>query len=272
MSSTAFALGKMPATIGDPVSYALITADGPLDLAPFIGHDLQLQATGRLSCSICGREVRKFYGQGMCFPCLRDAPEASECIIRPELCKAHLGEGRDPDWEIANHASEHIVYLSRTSAPTQKSSGIKVGVTRSTQVPTRWIDQGAVAALPIAKVPFRQLAGMIEVELKASMSDRTDWRGMLSAVDSMEEELLLLRDRIPALLPAQIRSYLLPSEQVALIHYPVLQYPSKVKSVQLAKQALVKGRLAGIKGQYLIWEDGQVLNVRNHSGYHVEIN
>lgn len=257
--------------MGEPVSYSLITANGPMDLSLFVGQEFQLQAIGRLTCIICGREVRKFYGQGMCFPCLQSAPEASECIVRPELCRAHLGEGRDPDWEIAHHATEHIVYLSRTSSPSLKSSGIKVGVTRSTQVPTRWIDQGAVAALPIARVPFRQLAGLIEVELKASMSDRTDWRAMLSAVDGAEDELLSLRERIPGLLPAQLHSYLLPAEEPTLIHYPVLHYPAKVKSVQLAKQPLVKGRLVGIKGQYLIWEDGQVLNVRNHSGHHVEI-
>lgn len=271
MDHTSFALGKMPTSMGDPVSYSLITANGPLDLAPYIGREFQLRATGRLTCCVCGREVRKFYGQGMCFPCLRDAPEASECIVRPELCKAHLGDGRDPDWEIAHHATEHIVYLSRTSSASQKSSGIKVGVTRSTQVPTRWIDQGAVAALPIARVPFRQLAGLIEVELKASMSDRTDWRAMLTAVDGVETDLLSLRERIPSLLEAKLQPYLLAAEETTLIHYPVLLYPAKVNSVQLAKQALVKGRLVGIKGQYLIWEDGQALNVRNHSGYHVEI-
>lgn len=257
--------------MGGPVSYSLITANGPMDLSLFIGQEFHLRATGRLTCIVCGREVRKFYGQGMCFPCLQSAPEASECIVRPELCRAHLGEGRDPDWEIAQHATEHIVYLSRTSSPSAKSSGIKVGVTRGSQVPTRWIDQGAVAALPIARVPFRQLAGLIEVELKASMSDRTDWRAMLSAVDGAEQDLLSLRERIPGLLPSQLHCYLLPAEEPILIHYPVLYYPTKVKSVQLAKQPLVQGRLVGIKGQYLIWEDGQVLNVRNHSGHHVEI-
>jgi hypothetical protein len=41
--------------------------------------------------------------------------------------------------------------------------------------------------------------------------------------------------------------------------------------MQLAKEPLVEGRLIGIKGQYLMWEDGRVLNVRNHSGYHVTL-
>ncbi len=125
-----------------------------------------------MTCVSCGRGVTKFYGQGFCFPCFRDAPEASECIVRPELCRAHLGEGRDPAWERDHHDTEHFVYLSHTG-------GIKVGVTRGTQVPVRWIDQGAVLALPIARTPYRQLAGAIEVALKAHFADRTNWRKML---------------------------------------------------------------------------------------------
>ena len=240
-------------------------------MAPFIGQAFTLRATGRLTCTCCGKEVRKFYGQGMCFPCLQNAPEASECIVRPELCRAHVGEGRDPDWEIAHHATEHTVYLSRTSAPTATSTGIKVGVTRSTQVPTRWIDQGAVAALPIARVPYRQLAGLIEVDLKRSLSDRTDWRGMLRAVGSDASDLYALIETIPQLLNEGLHRYLLPDEAATALLYPVLLYPAKVTSVQLAKTPEVSGRLAGIKGQYLIWEDGRVLNVRNHSGYHVSV-
>lgn len=261
----------MPALLGDPVSYSLLTPEGTMDLSACVGKHFTVRATGRLTCTLCGREVRKFYGQGMCFPCLQNAPEASECIVRPELCRAHVGEGRDPDWEIAHHATEHTVYLSRTSAPTTTSTGIKVGVTRSTQVPTRWIDQGAVVALPIARVPYRQLAGLIEVDLKRSLADRTDWRGMLRAVGSDPGDLSKLRDTLPQLLSEEFHRHLLPNEEATTLHYPVLIHPAKVTSVQLAKSPEVSGRLAGIKGQYLIWEDGRVLNVRNHSGYHVSL-
>ncbi len=130
---------------------------------------------GILTCASCGKRVKKFYGQGFCFPCLQSAPEAAECIIRPELCRAHLGEGRDPDWERAHHMTEHAIYLSYTG-------GVKVGITRSTQVPVRWIDQGAVSALIIARVPYRQLSGLIEVDLKRLFADRTNWRAMLKLV------------------------------------------------------------------------------------------
>jgi hypothetical protein len=259
----------MRSQVGDIVGYALDTADGETDLMPYIGRTLALEATGRLSCTACGRPVRKFYGQGFCFPCLQNAPEASECIVRPELCRAHLGEGRDVNWEIAHHATEHTVYLSRTSAPSDKSSGIKVGVTRSTQVPTRWVDQGAVSALAIARVPYRQLAGLIEVDLKRSLADRTDWRAMLRAVEPEVNGLLELRDRMPDLLSPHLHSYLVREKEPVVFQYPVHSHPAKVTSVQLARTARVEGTLAGIKGQYLIWEDGRVLNVRNHSGYHV---
>lgn len=249
---------------GDPVAYVLDTAEGPLELAPFIGSRFILRATGRITCVHCGRAIRKAYGQGFCFPCLQSAPEAAECIVRPELCRAHLGEGRDPAWEAAHHATGHTVYLSRTG-------GIKVGVTRSTQVPTRWIDQGAVAALAIARTPYRQLAGLIEVDLKRSLADRTDWRAMLRAVDPGQEALLHLRDRCPELLDPGLHEWLLPDEAPLVLRYPVLVHPAKVASVRLDKTPEVDGRLVGIKGQYLIWEDGRVLNVRNHAGHHAEV-
>jgi hypothetical protein len=261
----------MSVMLGDPVIYSLITPAGALDLSSFVGKHFTVRATGRLTCILCGREVRKFYGQGMCFPCLQNAPEASECIVRPELCRAHVGEGRDPDWEIAHHATEHIVYLSRTSSATATSTGIKVGVTRSTQVPARWIDQGAVAAIPIARVPYRQLAGQIEVDLKRSLADRTDWRGMLRSVVPDANDLSTLRDSLPQILNGSLLPYLVLDEEPTIMHYPVLGYPAKCTSVQLAKTPEVSGRLVGIKGQYLIWEDGRVLNVRNHCGYHVTV-
>ncbi|MCB0795378.1 MAG: DUF2797 domain-containing protein, partial [Flavobacteriales bacterium] len=162
-------LTKMLAGLHEQVSYALQLDDGPFPLDEWVGREIQIRATGEMTCVSCGRTVRKFYGQGFCFPCLRDAPEASECIVRPELCQAHLGKGRDVEWERRHHDTEHVVYLSRTG-------GIKVGVTRSDQVPVRWIDQGAVEAVIIARTPYRQLAGLIEVELKKHFKDRTDWR------------------------------------------------------------------------------------------------
>lgn len=257
-------LRKMLAGFDGRVHYALPLIDGPLELAPFIGNRFTVRATGVLSCTSCGKRVKKFYGQGFCFPCLQSAPEASQCIIRPELCKAHLGEGRDPEWEQEHHVSEHVVYLSYTG-------GIKVGITRSTQVPIRWIDQGAVSALIIARVPYRQLAGLIEVDLKRLFADRTNWRAMLKLVAADHDALFEAWSVARNALREDLQQYLLPYEMPLDMNYPVLAYPPKVISVQLDRTPEVSGRLLGVKGQYLIWEDGCVLNVRNHSGYHVEV-
>lgn len=256
-------LSKMRAELGSSVRYAL-PFEQPLDLTPFIGKPFSVRATGVLSCVSCGKKVKKLFAQGFCYPCFTSAPEAAECIVHPELCRAHLGEGRDPDWEIAHHATEHIVYLSFTG-------NVKVGVTRSTQVPTRWIDQGAVAALAIARVPYRQLAGLIEVDLKRLFADKTNWRAMLKRVPPDTDALRGARAQAIGALRSDLQEHLLLTEEALAISYPVLAYPPKVASVNLEKSPEVSGLLMGIKGQYLIWEDGRVLNVRNHSGYHVEV-
>lgn len=255
-------LRKMLAAFNGDVSYVLTTAEGALELAPCIGRMFSMRATGGLSCVHCGRRVKKLFAQGFCYPCLMSAPEAAECIVRPELCRAHLGEGRDPEWERAHHATEHVVYLSHTG-------GIKVGVTRSTQVPVRWIDQGAVSAIVLARVPYRQLAGLIEVDLKRLFADRTNWRAMLNHVEPDHQALLEARAIACEALRTDLRPYLLPEERPVDIRYPVLAYPPKVTSVSLEKTPELLGRLLGAKGQYLLFEDGRVLNVRNHSGFHV---
>lgn len=256
---------KMRAVLGDDarVRYALPFA-APLDLSPFVGQRLTLRATGALSCVCCGKRVKKLFQQGFCYPCLLSAPEASECIVRPELCRAHLGEGRDPEWERAHHATEHVVYMSYTG-------NVKVGVTRATQLPTRWIDQGAVAALVIARVPYRQLAGLIEVDLKRVFADKTNWRAMLKEVRPDADALRAARAQAIGALRTDLQEHLLHEEQPVLIDYPVLAYPPKVTSVSFEKQPEVGGVLVGIKGQYLMWEDGRVVNVRNQSGVHVVV-
>ena len=157
---------------------------------------------------------------------------------------------------------EHVVYLSHTN-------GLKVGVTRSTQLPTRWIDQGATAALIIGRTPYRQLAGLMEVDLKRAFADRTNWRAMLRVIDPDPEALMDARTRAMSMVRHDLRDYLLNDEEVISIHYPVLAWPPRLRSVHLARTPAIGGRLMGIKGQYLIWESGHVLNVRNHAGYHV---
>lgn len=247
------------------VTYAMHLADKVVPLAGFIGKELTVRFTGARTCACCGKRVRKFYGQGTCYLCFRDAPEAGPCIIRPELCRAHFHEGRDVQWELDHHMQEHIVYLAYTG-------GVKVGVTRGTQVPVRWIDQGAVLAVPIARVPYRQLAGAIEVDLKRHFADRTDWRKMLGPVCVASGVSALVEARALALarVASALAGHMLPEEPLVQLRYPLPPVPPKLVSVQLDKHPEITGKLLGIKGQYLVWGDGLVLNVRNHMGYHVE--
>ena len=236
-----------------------------------VGKAIRIEHSGTYACIRCGRGVSKLFGEGFCYPCFTGAPEAAECIVRPELCEAHLGRGRDPQWEEAHHNRPHVVYLAATSA-------LKVGVTRSTQVPTRWIDQGAAWAVRIAEVPYRQLAGRIEVALKALYTDRTAWQRMLKGelIDGvdLDSEGVRMRDHIATLPDGdELSRYLIPPtdcDPLALA-YPLPAAPGKVKSVNLQKSPIVESTLVGIRGQYLILDGGAVFNVRRHSGFRVTV-
>ena len=187
---------------------------------------------------------------------------AAECIINPELCRAHLGEGRDVEWEKRNHDTPHTVYLSNTT-------GVKVGVTRETQIPTRWIDQGATEAMVIAEIPNRYLAGCIEVALKPYIADKTAWQRMLKN-EHIPFDLSARKAELIDHLPDELKAYISDKPSVK-INFPVTKYPEKVKSVSLDKAPVFSDTLVGIKGQYLIFESGQVFNVRKHGGYRVTL-
>jgi hypothetical protein len=256
-------LNKMKVTDGEAVNYFIKNQDDYLRLNDFLGKPLRLRFTGKITCIYCDKPIKKTFGQGFCYDCFSTAPEAAECIIRPELCKAHLGLGRNIQWEEEHHLQPHVVYLANTGA-------IKVGVTRSTQVPTRWIDQGAASAIFFGVVPYRQLAGVIELEIKQFISDKTDWRKMLTA-RAQDIDLIGQKTMLSHLLSSHLEQYLSPDDTVYTFNYPVLEYPEKVSGLQLDKTSELHLPLLGIKGQYLLFEGGQVLNVRNHSGYWVEV-
>lgn len=256
-------LRKMKTILSSPIQYTLSLNEDQIPVNELVGSEIQLEFNGRINCINCNRLTKKAFGQGFCYPCFIKAPQNSECIIHPELCRAHLGEGRDPDWEKEHHLKPHVVYLAQTDV-------VKVGVTRDTQVPTRWIDQGAWKAVPIASVPYRYLAGSIEVALKANFTDKTNWRNMLK--NKTDDDLSLTSHRQDSLnyIPAEFKEFYIPDAPVSTLEYPVLSYPNKVKSVLLTKQPTFSGRLVGIRGQYLIFGDGRVFNIRNHSGYYVK--
>lgn len=252
-------LEKMSVKLDDVVQYKLTCDNHSLLLNDYIGKELSLTFQNKIICSVCGKQTKKSFSQGFCYPCFINSPEASECIIRPELCRAHEEIGRDMDWERKHHLQDHYVYLAI-------SSGIKVGITRSTQVPSRWIDQGANRGIIIAKTPNRYLCGLIEVALKAYVSDRTSWQKMLKN-DVAEDNLLLKKKELSSYIPKDLQQYCYNDDLITEITYPVMEYPKKVKSITFDKVPMFSGKLIGVKGQYLIFDDNHVFNVRRHTGY-----
>ncbi len=255
----------MKVDLQDEVRYTLILGDDAIDMNSLINKDIRLFWNGDIFCSACGKKTKNSFGEGFCYPCFQSAPEATECTIRPELCRAHLGEGRDPEWEERNHNTPHIVYLAASDI-------VKVGVTRITQVPTRWIDQGASSAIRLAETPNRYEAGILEVALKSFFADKTNWQRMLKnevddSIDLVEEKWNL-HDQ----LPEDLIHFFSENDEVIEINYPVLTYPTKVKSLSFDKTPTIEGKLVGIKGQYLIFEDGSVLNIRKHTSYFLDVN
>jgi len=257
-------LRKMAVSIvDDQIQYRLSLSE-ELNMNAFIGQTITLSWEGRINCQKCNKVTKKSFGEGFCYPCFASAPEAAECILRPELCRAHLGEGRDPEWEELHHNQPHVVYLAASSA-------VKVGITRATQVPNRWIDQGATAAIVLAETENRYEAGRIEVALKEFFTDKTHWQKMLK--NDIDESIDLVDEKwgLEEHLPNDINEFFSENDTVWDLNYPVEEYPEKVKSVGFDKVPTISGLLKGIKGQYLLFEGGTVLNLRKHTGYYVEI-
>ena len=253
-------LEKLHTKHADTVHYFL--ADGT-SLNERIGTEILIQYTGNIVCRKCSKSTNKSFGEGFCYPCFLAAPEASPCILHPELCEAHLGKGRDLAYEEKNHNQPHYVYLAATDQ-------VKVGVTRVTQMPTRWIDQGAREAIILAETPNRYLAGVIEVALKEMYSDKTNWQNMLRDIQEQSIDLVQEKWELLERLPEDIGQYFTEDETVYAFNYPVLAYPEKVASLTLDKEPRINGQLTGIRGQYLYIDHYLVLNIRRHTGYEVE--
>jgi uncharacterized protein DUF2797 len=256
-------LTKMQTEFGNPIQYYLVFEDDFLHMNQLLGKELEITFSGH-QCLNCIKS-KKIYRQGFCYDCFYASPAVGDWIMRPELSTAHLGVAdRDLDYESQVQLQPHIVYLAL-------SSEVKVGVTRKTQVPTRWIDQGAEKALAIVEVPNRYLAGITEVALKNHFADKTNWRKMLTN-DIVSLDLLTERNGILEKLPSEVRDYFdIDKADLYELQYPVLEYPKKINSLNLDKESSYKGTLTGIKGQYLIFRDGTVFNIRGFEGYKVTI-
>ena len=255
---------KMRTKYATPVHYFLPVGEEEIDLNALIGTNITMHFEGQINCISCGKKTKRSFNQGFCYNCLQTAPEASESIVRPELSKAQFGIARDIEWAEKYDLIEHVVYLAA-------SSEIKVGVTRHHQIPTRWIDQGASYAVKLAKTPNRHIAGIIEVFLKKHFTDRTNWQAMLKNKTVEHTDILKEKQKVKELLPRGLQKYFDPDDEITTIEYPVQNFPQKVKSIGFDKNPEIKGVLTGIKGQYLIFENQNVLNIRKHNGYFLKI-
>lgn len=255
-------LRKMKTELGSPIQYFLFLGDDFLNLNQALNRNLKFQKI-KYQCLNCGKD-KPIYRQGFCRECFFETPAAGDWIMRPELSTAHLDkEDRDLEYEKKMQLQPHIVYLAN-------SSNVKVGVTRKAQVPTRWIDQGAHEAIEIVEVPNRYLAGITEVALKEHVSDKTSWQKMLKN-DIEDVDLAEWRAKLKPYIPDEAADYFIDSNTETNLEFPVLQYPEKVKSLNLDKTPSYEGVLKGIKGQYLIFEDQTVFNVRGSEGYYVGV-
>ena len=265
-------LSKMIVEIGDPVAYQLPLDELRIPLNSHLGKHVKFEFSGAIHCVSCGRKTKKSYSQGHCYPCTMTLASCDMCILKPELCHYDKGTCREPQWGEKHCLKSHYVYLAN-------SSGLKVGITRGANVPTRWIDQGALQAIPILKVDQRLHSGLLEVAFKKHVSDRTNWRAMLKG-DVSSMDLCAERDRLLEVCSDDIQQLrqqfgkqaieILTEEEVVLIDYPVLKFPQKIISKNFDKTPVVEGVLEGIKGQYLLLSTG-VLNIRKFSGYQVEL-
>ncbi|MDG2501391.1 MAG: DUF2797 domain-containing protein [Porticoccaceae bacterium] len=266
-------LSKMEASLDSDgrVDYQLPVDDQRIGMNALIGKTISIEHIGDIHCIHCGRRTKKSFSQGYCYPCFSKLPQCDTCIMSPEKCHFHHGTCRDPEWGEKYCFTDHFVYLSNTS-------GVKVGITRGTQLPTRWIDQGATQGLPIFRVQTRYQAGLIEDCIREHVADKTHWQKMLKG-NSVSVDLHSLRDELMTKseeglefleqehgLQALQRLY---NENITEIKFPVEQFPEKVKSLNLDKQPLVEGVLQGIKGQYLIMDTG-VINIRKFTAYNIK--
>ncbi|WP_375320522.1 DUF2797 domain-containing protein [Aliivibrio logei] len=265
-------LAKMRASLLDgTVQYRLPVGNEEVELNRFIGKTITLTHTGNIFCSSCGKKTKKSYSQGHCFVCMKKLASCDMCIMKPETCHFAEGTCREPQWGEDNCFVDHYVYLSNTSS-------LKVGITRHTQLPTRWIDQGATQGLPIAKVKNRLISGLVEIELAKLIADKTNWRTLLKG----NNEPLALKEAALELLP-QVEEAItkiqaahgedsveLLDENILDIRFPVNEFPTKIVSHNFDKNPEVTGILNGIKGQYLLFDTG-VINIRKFGSYEVNV-
>lgn len=256
---------KMTTSLENGVAqYKLTLGENTVKMNDLVGRKIGLTFNNEIRCSNCSKLTNNSYSQGFCFLCASSLAKCDLCIVRPETCHYHLGTCREEQWGRENCFQPHIIYLAN-------SSGVKVGITKKTNIPQRWIDQGAIAAIPILEVKTRLESGIIEKFLNNYVSDRTNWRKMLKNetenidLEKKKQELLPKTKEITKKIDVKNLT-----DDVINICYPVLEYPNKINSVNFNKTPHISGELKGIKGQYLLFEK-DVVNIRKFSSYNITL-
>lgn len=256
------------------VLYTLPIGDDLVDMNGLIGKQISVEYSGQINCVHCARKTNKSFNQGYCFVCMKYLAQCDTCIIKPEQCHYAQGTCREPQWGEANCLQDHIVYLSNTGK-------VKVGITRhiNDKISSRWIDQGATQAVPILRVKERLISGLVETHISQFVGDKTNWRTMLKG-EVKQLDLISIRDEVLNKAQqgiAEIRQTYgiqavqeINADPVDII-YPVIQYPVKIKSINLDKELAFSGELLGIKGQYLLLDQDRVINVRKYAGYQIHL-
>jgi hypothetical protein len=262
----------MKTQLENPVRYTMLLGQHEIPLNDYLGRQLQLDFNGAINCIHCDRKTNKSFNQGYCYPCFTRLAQCDSCIVSPQKCHYAQGSCREPEWGEQHCMIDHFVYLANTS-------GLKIGITRGSQVPTRWMDQGATQARPIFRVATRLYSGLVEVLFKDHIADKTNWQAMLKG-NAEPCDLEQARRRLMADCAADLEALIqqhgiqaiteLPDKAETHINYPVLEYPIKVSSFNLDKTPSIGGTLLGIKGQYLMFDSG-VINMRKYGGYHLSL-
>jgi hypothetical protein len=229
------------------------------DVNQWIGKTLRISHLGKISCVNCQRPLKKTMHEGYCYPCFMKLAACDSCVMRPHTCHFHLGTCREPEWGLKNCFIPHYLYLAKTSS-------IKVGLTKN--VPHRWMDQGATEAQVIGVFSSRKEAGLAEEFLKTHYADRTNFRAMLKGTCEDDRKLNQEVERSRELL----ESFEFQLETLTLeIGYPGEGAGAKIKSIQFNPAEETVETLIGIRGQYLIFASGVVVNIRKHTGHFVTI-
>ena len=266
------AVSKMQIELDAPAQYSFRLDDEQHALNALLGKQLRLEFLGAINCVHCDRSIKKSFAQGYCWPCFKSLARCDSCIMSPEKCHYDAGTCREPDWAQDFCMTDHFVYLAN-------STGVKVGITRGTQLPTRWLDQGAIQAVPIFRVATRQQSGFVEDALRSQVGDRTNWRTLLRGdvepVDLLHIREQLMQSCVEPLAALQERFGLqaiqpITDVEVLDIAYPVEAYPEKISSFNLDKNPIAEGTLIGIKGQYLLFDTG-VINIRKYTAYQLSV-